>query len=124
MQRILVLTLAAVVLAAGCARGGGAVDAASGVGAARTKLERVDPQMAAVQCQQLCRQQASLGADLTVGPCLGDPVPGLENWVCDVASQPRQAADNDPANQCKAFRAGSALHFVEVDKDCNVIKIR
>ncbi|MDO8559588.1 MAG: hypothetical protein Q7S23_00930 [bacterium] len=124
MKLVRIFTLAAAVLAVGCARGSGVVDTAMGVGAARAKLERVDPQMAAIQCQQLCRQQVTLGADLAAGPCLGNPIPGLENWVCDVAHLPRQAVDNDPANQCAAFRSGSAKHFVEVGQDCNVIKTR
>ena len=60
------------------------------------------------------------GVDMTNGPCLGVIVP---NWVADVAHDPRQPVDDDPANQCEAYRAGEAEHFVELDPDGNVIRL-
>ena len=56
------------------------------------------------------------------GPCLLNPIPDLPDWVCDVAHDPRQDVDNDPNNQCSAFREGTAHHFVEVDPNCELIK--
>lgn len=97
-------------------------DAATGLGAVQTKLEQVDPKLAAVKCQELCRAELVKGADFSAGPCLGNPIAGIPTWVCDVAHAPRQAVDNRSENQCSAFREGSAKHFVEVDEDCNVIK--
>jgi hypothetical protein len=47
----------------------------------------------------------------------------MENWVADVAHDPRQPVDDDPANQCEEFRAGEAEHFVELDPDGNVIRV-
>ena len=58
--------------------------------------------------------------DKTDGPCLGLV---MENWVCDIAHSPRQDVDDEPENQCPGFRQGLAEHFVEVDEDCNVIKV-
>jgi len=52
------------------------------------------------------------GVDMSRGPCLGVIKPG---WVADVAHDPRQDVDDEPANQCAAYREGRADHFVELD---------
>jgi len=59
------------------------------------------------------------GVDFTDGPCLGVI---MENWVADVAHDPRQDVDDEPENQCEAFRSGEADHFVELDLDGNLIR--
>jgi uncharacterized lipoprotein YmbA len=43
-------------------------------------------------------QAKSEGVDMERGPCLGVIEPG---WVADVAHDPRQPVDDDPANQCE-----------------------
>jgi hypothetical protein len=53
---------------------------------------------------------------------LGDYDKNLVSWVCDVAHSPREAIDNQPENQCSAYREGKATHFVEVDLNCNLIR--
>ncbi|MDN5358343.1 MAG: hypothetical protein PWP76_186 [Candidatus Diapherotrites archaeon] len=76
-------------------------------------------------CRTLC-MRAKAEYDLSNGPCLSDIYPdkwNVPDWVCDVAHSPRQPVDNLPENQCSAFRAGMAHHFVEVDENCNVIRI-
>ena len=35
--------------------------------------------------------------------------------LADVARDPRQDVDDEPANQCAAYREGGADHFVELD---------
>jgi hypothetical protein len=59
------------------------------------------------------------GLDLSHGPCLGVIKPG---WVADVAHDPRQAIDDEPENQCRAFREGEAEHFVELDPEGRYIR--
>jgi hypothetical protein len=59
------------------------------------------------------------GVDMSRGPCLGVIEPG---WVADVAHDPRQDVDDDPANQCEAYRSGEADHFVELDPDGQFIR--
>jgi len=59
------------------------------------------------------------GVDMANGPCLGTVAP---DWVADVAHDPRQAVDDDPANQCAAYRSGEAHHFVELDPDGRFIR--
>lgn len=79
-----------------------------------------EEEMAIIQCQHLFQLKQAEGADLSQGPCLSNQV--IPNWVCDVAHNPREARDNDPANQCSAFREGQAKHFVELDLKGEVIK--
>ena len=59
------------------------------------------------------------GVDMARGPCLGVIKPG---WVADVAHDPRRDVDDEPANQCAAYRRGDADHFVELDPEGNVIR--
>lgn len=61
------------------------------------------------------------GVDLSRGPCLGLIAPG---WIADVAHDPRQPVDDDPANQCAEFRSGTAKHFVELTPDGRLIRVR
>lgn len=74
-------------------------------------------------CIELCKAQAAKGSDLSGGPCLANPMGEFPDWVCDVAHSPRTETDNNPENQCSAFREGNAKHFVEVDGACAVIKV-
>ena len=62
------------------------------------------------------------GIDLSAGPCIAERLPGLADWVADVAHDPRQAVDDDPANQCRRSREGQAGHFVELDPAGNLIR--
>ena len=80
-----------------------------------------DKVLAQVKCQEFCQEKVSLGdTDFSRGPCLSNAI--APDWVCDMAHSPRQAIDDDPANQCESFRRGETHHFVEVDGNCNIIK--
>jgi hypothetical protein len=59
------------------------------------------------------------GVDMSRGPCLGVIE---EGWVADVAHDPRQLVDDEPANQCEAYRSGDVDHFVELDPQGRYIK--
>lgn len=59
------------------------------------------------------------GTDMTSGPCLGKVA---EDWVLDIAHNPRQKIDDDPKNQCSDFRQGLVHHFIELDPDGKLIK--
>ncbi len=70
---------------------------------------------------ELYRRAKESGADLSAGPCLAqEAIPG---WAVDVAHEPRQPVDDDPANQCASYREGRATHFVELDPEGNVIRV-
>ena len=59
------------------------------------------------------------GVDMSNGPCLGIVAP---DWVADVAHDPREDVDDDPANQCAEYRDGTAHHFVELDPNGRLIR--
>jgi len=81
--------------------------------------EVTDENMALEKCRELCE---SSDLDLDASPCLSNDV--AKDWVCDVAHSPRQEIDNQPENQCEAYRNGTAHHFVELDADCELIKMQ
>lgn len=107
VARYLVLLLAAVFAVAGC--GGG--------GASQTERDR-----AVTEAMAAYHEAKATGVDLERGPCIADQLPGMPDWVVDVAHDPREPVDDDPANQCARFRAGQAHHFVELDPQGNLIR--
>jgi hypothetical protein len=68
------------------------------------------------------QQAQKSGEDLSAGPCLSESLPGLSDWVADIAHDPRQDVDDDPANQCQRYRDGEAHHFVELAPDGQLIR--
>ena len=77
-----------------------------------------DPETVRLAKQAYERAKAR-GVDFSRGPCLGVIKPG---WVADVAHDPRQGVDDEPENQCAAYREGDADHFVELDAEGNFIR--
>ena len=107
MRRVSALVLLAAVLAAGCAR-------AEDVGDEGVEATAIAAAKAAYEKARL------EGRDLSNGPCIADPL--IPNWVADIAHDPRQPVDDEPANQCASYRSGESEHFVELDPDGNVIR--
>jgi hypothetical protein len=107
MRRLLSPALVGVLLLAGCGGGSPGQD---------VRDRAVNEAMAAF------RQAKVDGTDLSRGPCIAEQLPGLADWVADVAHDPRQAVDDVPANQCRRFRNGQAHHFVELDTSGNLIR--
>jgi hypothetical protein len=60
--------------------------------------------------------------DLRSGPCLSQSLPGLSDWAVDVAHDPRQPVDDQPANQCRSYRDGQTHHFVELTPNGRLIR--
>ena len=60
--------------------------------------------------------------DLSAGPCLAETIPGLDDWVVDIAHDPRQDVDDEPQNQCQRYRDGEAHHFVELSPSGQLIR--
>jgi hypothetical protein len=60
--------------------------------------------------------------DLGVGPCIAEELPGLPDWVADIAHDPREAVDDEPVNQCQRYRDGEASHFVELTPEGELIR--
>jgi hypothetical protein len=74
------------------------------------------------EAQAAFRQAQLSGRDLSSGPCVSESLPSLPDWVADVAHNPRQPVDDDPANQCQRYRSGQAHHFVELTTDGQLIR--
>ena len=87
--------------------------AAGGCGGAEA-----DPETVRLAKQAYARAKAR-GVNMARGPCLGVIKPG---WVADVAHDPRRDVDDEPANQCAAYREGDADHFVELDPEGKFIR--
>jgi len=81
------------------------------------------PKDAAEACQQLCKSALATDLAMPSSACIGNPMQSFPDYVCDLAHNPREAVDDLPENQCSAYREGKAKRFVEVDTNCNVIKI-
>jgi CDP-diacylglycerol pyrophosphatase len=101
---LMLLAIVAVMLVSGCT----AVNNSNGAPDATRK------------CQDKCIQLVSTNTDFSVGPCIDDNI--TADWVCDMAHEPRQPVDEEPANQCSSFGT-TAHHFVEVNENCRVIRI-
>ena len=103
MEKILIMTLGLILIFSGCS--------APNVGSERAKE----------LCVSKCREILKNHQNLSDGPCLSNEI--IKDWVCDVAHYPRIEKDDFPQNQCENFRNGAAHHFVEVDSECNLIRV-
>lgn len=108
----------ALLLAGGCGRPSRGDD--TGVGAMTAAQETASPEAAVAAAEGLYRQARLAGRDLAAGPCLAQE--GAPGWAVDVAHNPRQPVDDDPANQCQSFRDGRVSHFVELDTQGRLIR--
>jgi hypothetical protein len=86
-------------------------------GSSGSQVSQSDRDRAVDQAQAAYRQFIATGAPLESGPCISESLPGLPDWVADIAHDPRQAVDDEPANQCQHYRDGEAHHFVELDQN-------
>jgi hypothetical protein len=66
--------------------------------------------------------QKKLKKDLSDGPCLSNDL--LEDWVADLVHNPRIPDDDLAENQCAALLDGTATHFVELDLEGNVVRVK
>ena len=83
--------------------------------------KKAEEDLAIAKAKVLWQEAINNGADLSKGPCLANDL--MPDWVADIAHYPRQPIDNQPENQCSAFREGRAHHFVELDEQGQVIKV-
>lgn len=62
------------------------------------------------------------GVDMSQGPCLTNDL--MQDWVVDIVHSPREGIDDLPENQCQAYIEGRAEHFVEMDTNGNLVRVR
>jgi hypothetical protein len=67
-------------------------------------------------------QRKASGTDFATGPCISESLPGFEDWAADIAHDPRQPVDDQPANQCQSYRDGQTHHFVELTPGGRLIR--
>src|SRR3954464_7113754 len=56
--------------------------------------------------QAIFSQKQAAGEDMSTGPCISESLTDLPDWVADVAHDPREPIDDEPANQCQRYRSG------------------
>jgi hypothetical protein len=95
--------------------------AASGCGGGSTASQSEKSQ-AVGQAVIAFRDAQQSGKDLSAGPCISESLPGASDWAADIAHDPRQAVDDDPANQCTSYRQGQTHHFVELTPQGDLIR--
>ncbi len=59
------------------------------------------------------------GADFSKGPCLGTIA---DDWVLDIAHQPRTPEDDKAENQCRID--GKTHHFIELTPEGKIIRLK
>lgn len=74
------------------------------------------------KAQKIYKDRKAIGTDFSSGPCLTNDL--LPDWVVDLAHNPRVATDNLAENQCPRFLEGKAKHFVELDLEGEVIRVK
>jgi hypothetical protein len=98
------------------------VPSVAGCGGGGSNVSQSDREKAVDEAQVAFRQSQATGQDLSAGPCISESLPGLADWVADIAHDPRQPVDDQPANQCQRYRSGEAHHFVELAPDGQLIR--
>ena len=78
----------------------------------------IEQQQIISQALSLYEQRKSEGTEFS-SQCLGV----VGNYAVDIVHIPRSSEDNLVENQCEAYRNGDVTHFIELDKDGNIVKI-
>ena len=86
------------------------------------RTSEADQDRAVSEAMHAYQEAKARGVDLERGPCIAEHLPGLPDWVADIAHDPRQPVDDDPTNQCSRYREQEAHHFVELDPRGNLIR--
>ena len=76
-------------------------------------------QQQAIECARGLYAQAKNSGMQFSSQCLGT----CKNYAVDIVHAPRTAEDNLIENQCEDYREGKVVHFIELDKDGEVVKI-
>ena len=71
-----------------------------------------------IGAMQLYQQKKAEGMQFN-SQCLGN----VGNYALDVVHVPRTNEDDLPQNQCFDYLDGNVKHFIELDKDGNIVRI-
>ena len=117
---ILLILIIGIIFVSGCTESSNNIKIAKTFESNNLSIE----EQATQACIKECENRLNSGMNLDDGPCLSDDdiTWMIEDWVCDIAHEPRESIDNLPENQCQAFRSGEAHHFIELDPNCKFIR--
>jgi len=80
-----------------------------------------DQQLLISRAGDLYKTAKQNNTKLDNGPCLG----AIDNgWVADIVHNPRTDVDNKSENQCDAKKWGNAKHFIELDLNGEVVRVK
>ena len=82
--------------------------------------QKAEKDLAIAEARNVFSVKKAEGIDMSSGPCLSNRL--IEDWVFDIAHNPRQEIDDQPENQCSVYREGKAHHFVEFDPEGNLMR--
>jgi len=79
----------------------------------------VKAQQDTIQCSldlyQIKKSQGIIFSSQCLGTC--------QDYAIDIVNVPRNAEDDKPENQCSDFREGKVGHFIELDKNGEIIRV-
>jgi len=79
----------------------------------------VKEQQDAISCGlNLYNQEKNKGTEFN-SQCLGT----CGDFVIDIVNVPRNEEDNKVENQCSDYREGKVSHFIELDKNGNIVRV-
>ena len=111
----LILALAFVIIVAG-------ITLLSNVDFQKDYITKDEISTAVNQARYLYQLRKEEGLNFSEGPCLTNAL--MPGWVVDIVHNPRQEIDDLTQNQCAAYKEGRAEHFVELDLDGNLVRVR
>lgn len=82
----------------------------------------MDSKKVTSEALKLYNQKKAEGMEFN-SQCLGTIEVDGEKYAVDIVHVPRTEEDNLPENQCEDYITGKVSHFVELDKDGNVVRI-
>lgn len=77
---------------------------------------------AASQAHKVYQEKKADGIDFSDGPCLTNDL--ITNWALDLVHNPRQKIDDLTENQCQSYIEKRTTHFVEMDLNGNIVRIK
>ncbi|MEK6885422.1 MAG: hypothetical protein AABX17_00480 [Nanoarchaeota archaeon] len=81
--------------------------------------EYVTNQQIALDCAGDLRDLQAIRGIGSNSECLGS----CYDYAVDIVHIPRTAEDNFVENQCKSYINGTLQHFIEIDKDGNIVRV-
>ena len=70
------------------------------------------------QALKLYQEKKDAGMEFN-SQCLGT----IGDYAVDIVHVPRSEEDNKTENQCEDYRTGKVSHFLEIDKEGNIVRI-